>query len=958
MKTIFRTFIKVILSYYQFWFDKENHYSNSTSLTSMGTLALLMLPCIFHAQTNSIVEVRSKQLHEFTQSLKPTSAQKLMSTPLQVATIYGCQTPALGVFDVPTGTVVATTIPCDYPQFIYIRPTSYFLAGNVTTAPCMKIETSVVPANAQSNNSVNFLENGSPFVSFCPTCAVTFSSNVANSLATGPFSPTLPHTVQICNINPSSAFNYTISSCYNNTPLALGTYFNNTANNCVNVPIAANLPIGLVSFSVVPTIPTTAYGVASWGAITLDTYQMAAGNYTVSYFFDSQSGCTTVSTIVLTITNPYSANWTTPIPLCNNSGCIGLTSQVSGTSGGVFNGTGVSGSFFCPSTSGVGNFPVTYSVGITPTCKASVTNTITVNAAPSATATGGAVLNCTNTAITLSGFGSGSYSWLGAGIVSGGNTANPVVNQPGTYSLIVTDVNNCKGTASTTVTQNIITPTFNLTSANSITTSCSSPNATLSASSSSDPNTVYTWLTPNNTTLSGSSVVVSIAGTYTAYVTNTTNGCSTLSSPTTVQVVSGSAIPSVTLSANTVSITCSSPTASVSASVNPTTASYTWSPASGISSGINTANPVFNTAGTYSLVVTNTANNCSTNSSNNIVTVAFSATAPIANIAVLSSNTVLGCGNYSTVTLVVNTTPTTCTNIWMPSGATTNSLICASAGVYTVSVFNPSNGCSSNTQYTITNNTTNLTYSISNSATIPCGTNSVTLLAASTNTNISFYWYGTTAVTNSNSASPTVTSVGSYTVVAIDLMTQCSTSSVVSVYQGSITANFTASPNNGLPPLDVTYTNLTAPINASYVWAFGNGNTSTSISPQNTFVASGTYSSVLIATLGNCTDTAVVTILVEVNLIIPNFVTPNSDGKNDVLVITGLKQYPNNTLEIYNRWGSLVYLKKGYNNDWGGMPNQPSMGSGLLPSGTYFIILDFGKESTTKPHKGYIELKY
>ena len=43
-------------------------------------------------------------------------------------------------------------------------------------------------------------------------------------------------------------------------------------------------------------------------------------------------------------------------------------------------------------------------------------------------------------------------------------------------------------------------------------------------------------------------------------------------------------------------------------------------------------------------------------------------------------------------------------------------------------------------------------------------------------------------------------------------------------------------------------------------------------------------------------------------------VTPNGDGKNDFLYIRGVRNFPKNSLQIYNRWGILVYEGSGYNN--------------------------------------------
>ncbi|WP_310300837.1 gliding motility-associated C-terminal domain-containing protein, partial [Flavobacterium aquidurense] len=77
-----------------------------------------------------------------------------------------------------------------------------------------------------------------------------------------------------------------------------------------------------------------------------------------------------------------------------------------------------------------------------------------------------------------------------------------------------------------------------------------------------------------------------------------------------------------------------------------------------------------------------------------------------------------------------------------------------------------------------------------------------------------------------------------------------------------------------------------------------------------------------------------------------NLVSPNGDGANDYLHIEGLDCYPKNSVEIYNRWGVLVYSAEGYNNNEvsfkgfsdGRVTIKQSEG---LPDGTYYYILKF-----------------
>ena len=91
-----------------------------------------------------------------------------------------------------------------------------------------------------------------------------------------------------------------------------------------------------------------------------------------------------------------------------------------------------------------------------------------------------------------------------------------------------------------------------------------------------------------------------------------------------------------------------------------------------------------------------------------------------------------------------------------------------------------------------------------------------------------------------------------------------------------------------------------------------------------------------------------------------NAVTPNGDGDNDVLIITGLDNYPNNTLEIYNRWGVLVYETKGYGQS-GNYFNGISEGrvtiqqSSELPTGTYYYVLKYSNDSgVSKSRVGFL----
>ncbi|RAV27452.1 hypothetical protein DN748_18625 [Sinomicrobium soli] len=79
-------------------------------------------------------------------------------------------------------------------------------------------------------------------------------------------------------------------------------------------------------------------------------------------------------------------------------------------------------------------------------------------------------------------------------------------------------------------------------------------------------------------------------------------------------------------------------------------------------------------------------------------------------------------------------------------------------------------------------------------------------------------------------------------------------------------------------------------------------------------------------------------------LIVYNEFSPNGDGFNDTFVIDGIQLYPNNTLEVYNRYGNLVFRTSGYDNDWEGIANKSGaiMEKDRLPGGTYYYVLNTG----------------
>lgn len=97
-----------------------------------------------------------------------------------------------------------------------------------------------------------------------------------------------------------------------------------------------------------------------------------------------------------------------------------------------------------------------------------------------------------------------------------------------------------------------------------------------------------------------------------------------------------------------------------------------------------------------------------------------------------------------------------------------------------------------------------------------------------------------------------------------------------------------------------------------------------------------------------------------------NVITPiTKDGLNDYFKIDCLDKFPDNSVEIYNRWGVLVFETTKYgldNNVFEGYSEGRATvgGSGLLPTGTYFYVLKYtakdGTQDVARKKVGYLYL--
>ncbi|MFM7310642.1 MAG: gliding motility-associated C-terminal domain-containing protein, partial [Flavobacteriales bacterium] len=81
-------------------------------------------------------------------------------------------------------------------------------------------------------------------------------------------------------------------------------------------------------------------------------------------------------------------------------------------------------------------------------------------------------------------------------------------------------------------------------------------------------------------------------------------------------------------------------------------------------------------------------------------------------------------------------------------------------------------------------------------------------------------------------------------------------------------------------------------------------------------------------------------------LTVPNIFTPNGSSENESFYIKGLENYTKANLQIFDRWGKLVYESENYKNDWRAQE---------MSEGTYYYILTLPYGIKTE-YKGYVQI--
>ena len=517
------------------------------------------------------------------------------------------------------------------------------------------------------------------------------------------------------------------------------------------------------------------------------------------------------------------------------------------------------------------------------------------------------------TVVASGGVGGYSYLWT-----DGQTTATATNLIPGTYCVIVTDLNGCFDSICVTV---ISPPGVTATISNTPVTCNGFCDGTASITTSLGV-APYTYLWNNGQTNLTATGLCS--GSYTCTVTDA-NGCffnasTTITQPTIIII---DVIPPSTI--------CIGQSVTLNASANGghPLGGYTFDWTSPAFNGPSySVSPTTTT--TYTVIATDSAGCVSLTPQ----TVTITVNAPLAVIA--SPNVSICPGGNTTLTSIASGGDGSYTFNWMPGAGSASSFNVSPASTtsYTITV---TDGCTTLPASAIITVTILPLPVIAFSPNVISGcfptcitfTNSTTVAGGAI---ASWNWDlgdGTTSVLQNPTTHCSYTA-GTYDITLTAITTGgCSSTStinnMITIFPQPV-AQFTFGPQpttTETPTINFTDLSIDA---TNWVWDFGDAtnlfqpNSSNQMNPFHIYGDTGQYCVTLIVqSIGGCPDTTINCLRIEpeYTFYIPNAFTPNGDEMNNIFAPKG-QNIVDFTMRIFDRWGNMIFNSNSINDGWNG----------------------------------------
>jgi gliding motility-associated-like protein len=763
---------------------------------------------------------------------------------------------------------------------------------------------------------------------------------------TGPASPVCPNIATPITVSGASGYAWSpagtlsCSSCSSVTAtVAITTTFTvvGITNGCTdtNKVTVTVLPTPTITIATTPTGCSTKNGTAtatvsgtgpytySWtpsGGTTTSATGLGAGSYVISV--TDTNGCVAKQACIIKITASPTVTAKDSVASCDSANGKAIATVTGGTPPFKYLWNPGAGTNSTYTNIGAGIYTVTVTDSNGCTSKASTIledtgATISFSARNNVSCFGGS--NGGATVILTGGTAPYTYLW------SKGSSTSSVNNLAiGQYTVTVTDKNGCK----LIDTINIHQPaklTGTIPAKNVIKVSCfngSDGKVWVSPAGGTAP---YTYLWSDGQTGDTAIGVKSI--TYTVTITDN-NGCTAQVSDSVGEP------PKLVANASNSSATCKNNGIASATAIGGTPGyTYNWG-AFGNGSSIYDLYK-----GTYTVVVTD-SHGCTDTTTTTVDTVGQTAT-----IKASKNVSCFGGSNGGATVSVIGGDTSLYSYAWAPTGGSNATADNLAPGVYTITVTYVANLCTVIVNDTITQPPV-LSTVIADS--IRCGV-AVTCYDTTTGGTPSYtYNWSPSGGTNAIASFP---SAGSFTLTVTDA-NNCTVTKTVVIPGTYPVANFKPTPDTISPGDSIEFVNLSSGANTWY-WTFGDGNSSIDSMPYHIYTIGGSYVVYLkVTSKFGCTDSISGTIYVTESIEVPNIFTPNGDGINDVFHVNA-RGMANYRIDIYDRWGLLIFEGIGPGNDWTGR----TMSGELASVGTYYYIITASDNNGKSfNQKGYLEL--